>query len=217
MFHFDDWEHFLRFDPGACEPFFRLFDTDVCLHLAAVELWVASVLLGLFHLPEYFFHDVFALHDGDEAFVGVALFSHRQVLFGFVHTASEDGVIDYTREILPFIAVRFCFKQTVRRKLYSQNVQLWLRNVDSERAHAHNVWFVLGLQSSIKNREGVTLSTLAVGRGKFIACWRCCISLIIYFIIAKFGSGSQHLLQPDRQTLEYGDYQKQNNMYLGQL
>ena len=173
--------------------------------------------LACFICPNTFFTTFSYFTTEMKLSLALLFFSHRQVLFGFVHTASEDGVIDYTREILPFIAVRFCFKQTVRRKLYSQNVQLWLRNVDSERAHAHNVWFVLGLQSSIKNREGVTLSTLAVGRGKFIACWRCCISLIIYFIIAKFGSGSQHLLQPDRQTLEYGDYQKQNNMYLGQL
>ena len=38
----------LRFDPAACEPFVRLLDTDVCWHLTAVELRVASVLPGLF-------------------------------------------------------------------------------------------------------------------------------------------------------------------------
>ena len=39
---------YLRFDPAACEPFVRLLDTDVCWHLTAVELRVASVLPGLF-------------------------------------------------------------------------------------------------------------------------------------------------------------------------
>ena len=36
------------------------------------------------------------------AFAGVALFSHRQVLFVFVHCASQDGVVACTRAILMF-------------------------------------------------------------------------------------------------------------------
>ena len=76
--------------------------TDVCWHLTAVELWVASVISGLFLQPKVIVCDVFALNWGVEAFVGVALLSHRQVLLGSVHTASEDGVIDYTSNILVF-------------------------------------------------------------------------------------------------------------------
>ena len=38
LFHFHGGEHCLRLDHVVCEPFVRLFDTDVCLHLAAVEL-----------------------------------------------------------------------------------------------------------------------------------------------------------------------------------
>ena len=36
------------------------------------------------------------------AFAGVALFSHRQVLFFCVWAASENGVVTCTREILVF-------------------------------------------------------------------------------------------------------------------
>ena len=36
--HFNGGEHYLRFGPAVCEPFIRLFDTDVCWYLAAVEL-----------------------------------------------------------------------------------------------------------------------------------------------------------------------------------
>ena len=37
-FHFHGGDHYLSFDPAACEPFVRIFDTDVCWHIAAVEL-----------------------------------------------------------------------------------------------------------------------------------------------------------------------------------
>ena len=37
-FHFHGGDHYLRFDPAACEPFVRIFGTDVYWHLAAVEL-----------------------------------------------------------------------------------------------------------------------------------------------------------------------------------
>ena len=79
-FHFHGGEHYLRFDPAGWEPFVRMFDTDFCWHLAAVEIWVASVLPGLFLQPHDYTHDVFALHGGVAAFVGVALLSKRQVL-----------------------------------------------------------------------------------------------------------------------------------------
>ena len=64
--------------PAACEHFVRLFDTDICWHLPAVELWVASVLPGFFLQPDDFAHDLFALYGGVGAFAGVPLLSHRQ-------------------------------------------------------------------------------------------------------------------------------------------
>ena len=56
----------------------------------------------MFLQSDDFAHDVYALYGGVEAFAGVALLSHRQVLLSFVHTASEDGVGACTREILVF-------------------------------------------------------------------------------------------------------------------
>ena len=60
------------------------------------------LLSGLFLQSNDFAYDVFVLYGGVEAFAGVALLSHRQVLFGFVHAASEDGVGACTSEILVF-------------------------------------------------------------------------------------------------------------------
>ena len=50
----------------------------------------------------------------------------------------DSGIFSFT----PFIAVRFCFKQIARRKLYTQKVPMCLT---SERAHGHKVWSVLDI------------------------------------------------------------------------
>ena len=66
--------------------------------------------------------------------------SHSQVFFVFVHAASEDGTVlhSWYSDVFSFtpwfIAVRFCFKQIARRKLYSQKVQKCLT---SERGAWH--------------------------------------------------------------------------------
>ena len=49
--HFHDSEHYLRFDPAACEPLVRLFDTDIYWYLAAVHLWALLWFLSCFFSP----------------------------------------------------------------------------------------------------------------------------------------------------------------------
>ena len=128
--------------PVACEQFVRLFDTDICWHLPAVELWVASVLPGFFLQPDDFAHGLFALHGGVGAFAGVPFLSHRQVLLGFVHITSEDSSWDSgVSSFIPFIE--------------------WYRLPNSMRARICSSWTIQKKQI----RDGVMLDTLAVGRG----------------------------------------------------
>ena len=127
-------EHYLRFDPAACEPFVQLFDmyTDIYWHLAAVELWVPSLLPVLFLQPATTLLTTFSRFKAKlkpslrvEAFAGVTLFSHRQVLLVFVRAASElkrrcrlhswdSGVLSV---FIPFIAIHSFLKENCAQKM----------------------------------------------------------------------------------------------------
>ena len=116
----------------------KLKTSDVCWYLAAVELWVTSVLPGLFLQPEDFAHDVFALHGEVEAFAQncslrwCCSFLSQASLVRLCSRcfwrrrcrlhSSDSAVFSF----ITFIAVRSCLKQIARRKLHSQKgLNLW--------------------------------------------------------------------------------------------
>ena len=140
----------------------------------ALSRFCASWLFN-FLQPEDFAHDLCALHfTTAELQHSLALFFclKGKVLFVFVHTAPEDGSVALHSwdsgvfSFTSFIAVRFCFKQFARRKLHSQKVQKCLT---SGSAHAHNGWFVPGLESnnhSLKIEKVQRLASSLKGEGR---------------------------------------------------
>ena len=75
--------------PAQFKPCSALLTSSVNTRLL---VFAKLFLACLFIQSDDFTHDVFTLYGRVEAFAGVALLSHRQVLLGFAHAASEDGV-----------------------------------------------------------------------------------------------------------------------------
>ena len=85
-------------------------------------LWVASVLPGFYLHHDDFAHDLFALHGKIEAFAGVGLLSHGQVLLVSWSRSWRLSSWDSTvSSFTPFIAIRFVLnKLQVQTKLHSR-------------------------------------------------------------------------------------------------
>ena len=103
--HFHGGKHYPPFDPAACELFVRLFDTDVCWHLAlrsALSRFSASWLVCS------------AQRLCSRRFRASRRSWSLRSRCSFV---SEESLA----RLCSFITVRFCFKEISKRKLYSQN------------------------------------------------------------------------------------------------
>ena len=114
------FNYFHCVDPAAFEPFVPLFDADVCWYLAGVELWVASVLPGLLPQPAMTLLTMILCLSELQHSLWLLFFRLCSRYFWRRHCrlhSWDSGVLSF----LPFIAVCSCFKQTARRKLYSQN------------------------------------------------------------------------------------------------
>ena len=93
-------KHFLRFDQQPASPLFN------CLTLTSAGISLSSSFEALLCFLACFFNKMTLLTRFSRFTASLALLvfclSHRQVLLGFVHAASEDEVGACTREILMF-------------------------------------------------------------------------------------------------------------------